>query len=633
MTPEAPSAGRSEPRGRAEPQPLADLDAAVESDAARWSARGSVRALAGGEPVAGARIALDVVLADGRTRTLATTESAADGTFRAVLPGLSTRSATELAGARVAARVEARGFQPGRARAPLAPGAPLGARRVELEIRLAEGALVRGRAVDTHGAPVPRATAAIALQDGRSGPGGLTLVDEAEAGDDGRFVLGFAAGATLHLALRADGFGVHAREIEARAREDLDVGDVVLGGGDRLAGIARHVDGTPARHLELLAMEGEALIQPDGFASVVRRAREVERGEGLSWSRTTTDEGGAFEFRALRMQHFAIVAADPAVVVEPRQARFQPGQTDLELRVETPLLVVRVVDEHGQPVHGALVEVVDLGLDEAGGYVAGGSRRAATRGPGALAAFSVDPETPMAVRARLGARASPEQLVFFGTGVQHLERELALAPRAQGGRLRLVLADAALSGARLRVALASPVTGLVDLDLGVRETDEDGVLEGLPPGAHRLFVEVEGPAGAWLFPWSAREPVQIPSEGEALVTIVPERGGRLALTAELVGPPPTGFDGAAPPAMQRERFGARFVLVPAAGGAERSLDLVVGGESGFLLLPGETGEVRDLLLPGDYELRLEGARWISTRTRVRLVAGQRLAAHVELRAR
>jgi hypothetical protein len=85
--------------------------------------------------------------------------------------------------------------------------------------------------------------------------------------------------------------------------------------------------------------------------------------------------------------------------------------------------------------------------------------------------------------------------------------------------------------------------------------------------------------------------------------------------------------------MQRERYGTRIALVPRGEGVERTLDLVVGGESGGVVLPGETADARDLLVPGDYDLRVEGARWRPLSTRIRLTAGKKLTAFVELLAR
>ena len=315
----------------------ADPPGAAQHSGDGWSARGFVRAAVGAAPVADARVVLEVRTPEGLVLDVARARSDATGAYSASLTRLDGLSARETANARLEARVEALGFQPFEAGARIPKGS---ARDVTLDARLDEGAVLRGRAVDAEGAPVPHATATISLRDGRSGPGGLTLVDETLADADGRFALGFAAGGTVHLSLRQEDIGVHAREIELVARRDHDVGDVTLGGGDRMSGIALHVDGTPAKNLELWAIEGETSFQPDAFATAVRRAREVERNAGLSYSRTFTDAAGRFEFRALRPDHYSVKPADPAIVVEPRQARFEPGQTNVELRVETPILVV-----------------------------------------------------------------------------------------------------------------------------------------------------------------------------------------------------------------------------------------------------------------------------------------------------
>jgi len=609
---------------------MGDASSAAPRSGDGWTARGSVRTAVGSAPVADARVVLEVRTSEGLVLDLARVRSDATGAYSAALPRLDALTARELASARIEARVEAAGFQPAESGTRLQP-AP--ARDVTVDARLDEGAALRGRAVDARGAPVPRVTAAISLRDGRSGPGGLTLVDETIADADGRFALGFAAGGKVHLSLRAEDAGVHAREIEVVARKDHDVGDVALGGGDRMSGIALHVDGTPAKNLELWAIEGETSFQPDSFATAVRRAREVERNEGLSYARTFTDEAGRFEFRALRPDHYSVKPADPAIVVEPRQALFEPGQTNVELRVETPILVVRVVDDAGAPVPGALVEATELGLESDGSYTPGSTRREATRGARALATFSADPETPLAVRARLGTRVSPERIVYFGVGTQHLEEELALGTRASNGRIRLSLVGTDAKDLTMRLAIASTATRLVDEDLGLLDVGADGIATGIPPGEHRLILDFAGAAGAWFFPWKSPEIVMVPTEGEVVVAVEPVAGARLWIECMLVGPPPSGLDEASKPAVHRERFGARFVLVPADGSRERSLDLRLGGDDVQILLPGETAEARDLLPAGDYTVRVEGARWMPTDTRIRLLPKKRLTARVEVRAR
>lgn len=638
----APAAGAAQsadhpaaqPSGRTAAADPAALDAPrspAPSAIEGWRAQGSVRAAAGSAPIAGARIDLWLRHTDGSSSPLGRATSAADGAFALGLDRLTQVDAAQLANARVEGRIEAAGFQPFAVSVPLSSAV---AQRVALDARLVDGAAVRGRAVDSAGKPVPRATAAISIADGRSGPGGLTLVTEAEADGDGLFALGFPAAGKLFLTVRADGVGVHSREIEVEARRDRDVGDVVLKGGPPLAGVVLYADDTPAPLLELWALEGETAFKPDAFESAVRRTREVERDDaGLSWSRTFTDAEGRFAFHGLRPDHFSLKAADPAIVIEPRQGRWEPGQTNVQLQVQTPLLVVRVVDESGAAMPGALVEVTDLGVEADGAFTPGGTRRIVARGASAAASFSADPETPMAVRARLRGKVAPEKIVFFGQGTQHLEETLVLAPRPKPGSLRFTVAGTEASRVSLRVALASPATGQRDEDLGVLEADAQGVVAGVPAGDHQLVVDFAGEAGAWFFPWKSRTAVHVAADAQTEVVVEPVVGARLALQCVLSGPPPKGYDESAPAAQRRDRFGARFVLVPAGGGQERTLDLRLGAEDVYLLVPGETAEARDLQSAGDFVVRVEGQHWMSTETRIRLTAGRRFAATVELRAR
>lgn len=648
----------------AQPLPRTPATAALDPNAPGWQARGTVRSAAELQPIAAAHIDLSLRRDDGTELQLARTETGADGAFAVALAAVDElpwpASGSPTHAERVIARISADGFQPLVVTVPLAGGsepqaptardadsqtsatrdaqgiAPTNAgQRVMFDARLVDGAALRGRAVDGEGRPVPHATAALSILDERSGPGGLRLLVEGVADEEGRFALGFGPSAKLILSVRADGVGTNSIEVEVEARRDRDLGDVVLGGGEPLSGIARHIDGTPARRLELIAVEGELAFREDGLETAVRRAREVERGGGLSWSRTITDAGGYFSFRGLKPQHYALKTADSRITMEPRQARWEPGQSNVELTIETPMLHVRVTDAAGNPVPGALVECTDLSTEEDGSFTSGDTRRGVTRGATADVAFSADPETPLALRARSGSRMSPESIVYFGQGTQHVETTLVLAAGVRTGTLRFLVEGIDAARVRVRAALASAATGTRDEGVGVLEADADGVVRDVPVGKFRLVLDFAGEDGAWCFPWKSKSAIEIAAEGETNVVVDPERGARLAIECALSGAPPSGWiDGNE---NKRAAFGARIVLAPAdtapGGPGERTLDLRLGDEDVYQLLPDETAEVRDLLPAGDWVLRVEGARWISTATPIRLIAGRRLSAVVELRAR
>ncbi len=611
----------------------------VAADA--WRATGSVHAAIPVEagkfaPIAGAELDFYLRTGDGRETALAHTQSAADGTFAVALehlPPLITAGdpARVPQGPRLVARVGADGYQALEASMPFTEHAE---RALAFDVRLQEGANVLGRAVDADGHPVAFATAALSIANEVSGPGGLRLLVESQADGEGRFALGFGAPTKFILSVRADGVGVHSREVEVEARKDKDLGDVPLTGGPPLGGVALHLDGTPARQLDLWALEGELAFQPDGFKTAVRRTREVERGEGLSWSRAQTDAQGRFEFRGLKPEHYAIKSADDRIVIEPRQARFEPGQTNLELTVHTPMLIARVVDAEGRPVPGATIECTELGLEADGSFTPGDTRREVARGPEAAVSFSADPETPMALRARFHDRMTPETIVFLGVGTQHKEQVLVLAPRARTGVLHCTVEGTDPADVSVRVAFASPATGYRDEDIGVLEADAQGVVRDVPVGSHVLFCDFGGEAGPWFFPWKSPAPVVVAAQGETNVHMEPERGARLTIRCELSGPPPSDFTGAS---SKRQAFGARIVLAPVDGSndgrGERSLDLVLDGASEYLLLPDESADARDLLPAGDWILRVEGLHWRPTRTPIRLTAGRKLSVVIDLIAR
>jgi hypothetical protein len=426
--------------------------------------------------------------------------------------------------------------------------------------------------------------------------------------------------------------GIAVRELELTVDADRDLGALALEGGAPIQGLARHLDGTPARGLELWAIEGDMTLNPDGPAAIAALSRAREGAGGLLIARDWTDAEGRFAIGGLRPGHYALISPEEGAILEPRQGRWEPGQPGVELSVLHARLVVQVLDARGRPARGAIVEAIDIALDAEGRPSPGEARRAIARGSTALACLPADPEVPIALRARTRTRRSEERLVFLGQGSQHREETLTLADPAGTGAVRLVLLGERPAGeVRVRALLLAPVSGAPDVDTGPLEADAQGVLRGVPAGEHAFGLEFSGEAGAWLFPWRSSAPLRVAADDETLLQVELQLGARLALRAELAGPPPEGLPRGPASAIERSRFGARAVLL-GDGDTTLPLSLLVGGERVGAILPGETAEVEGLVPAGDWTLRVEGSAWRVAESRVRTIAGRRLQGWAELRA-
>jgi hypothetical protein len=94
----------------------------------------------------------------------------------------------------------------------------------DLEVRLEEGARVVGRLLDPRGQPISEA---VVLVDGRVGPGDQPTLSAA----DGRFALVHLPSGAHHLVVISDRNGTLDRDLQLEDRAEVDLGDLVIGGG------------------------------------------------------------------------------------------------------------------------------------------------------------------------------------------------------------------------------------------------------------------------------------------------------------------------------------------------------------------------------------------------------------------
>ncbi len=612
-----------------------------------WRVAGRVRAH-GAVPLADAEVRVEMKVA-GETRALGETRTAADGTYEVVAPALGELDPLSASLCEISASVEAPHHAPGRALATF--DAHAGDHTVRLDVRVEPGERLTGRIVDAHAKPVADASVRLSVASAKGGVAGFVLVQEVQSGTNGRFDLGFLSAARYHLSARADGIGtafVDALDLGADAPRDL--GDVALAGGDPIAGTVTHTGGEPAAFFEIWAFDADFAAQPDAMSLVVRRAPDVERADGLTVTRTWTDASGRFELKGLRPGQYVLRSPDTRAVLEPHQARFEPGVKDLDVQLQSSSIVVHVRDEDGRPVRGANVRLTELSTLPDGTHEAAGSRVVTARGTDASAVFCADPEAPYAIDAYTQSRRSAEVFVTLSQN-EFVHDVDVLLPRKQAmGRIQLdVQGEDGRPLEHLQVELHTSVTRARREDVGLIESDEHGLLPPVPCGTYDLFVGYAPGTDRDHFPVRTQQPVTVAAGDPARVSLRPHRGARVRVTLEVDGPTPPGMaadssSGSRPLTDddRRTRFGVSIVVSRTDGIAGKNLQfrLEGGAERGgkgaleSRLLPGETATCLEIVEPGEVTLSISGSTaWKSAPVPVALVAGETTPVSLRVRAR
>jgi hypothetical protein len=384
------------------------------------------------------------------------------------------------------------------------------------------------------------------------------------------------------------------------------------------------------------------------MALVVRRAPDVERGDGLTYTRTWTDAAGKFALSGLRPGQYVLRSPDSRAVLEPHQARFEPGISNLDVRLESSCIVVHVRDEDGQPVRGANVRLTELTTLPDGTHEAAATHVVSSRGADGTAVFCADPEAPYAVDAYTPSRRSAETLLTLSQNEFVHDVDVLLPRKQPTGRIQLdVQGEDQKPLEHLQVELLSNVTRARREDVGMLESDEHGLLPPVPCGTYDLFVGYAPGTDRVHFPVRTQQPVVVVAGDPVRVSLHARRGARVRVTLDVDGPSPPGLaqdaGGSTRPLSddeRRTRFGASIVATRADGGAPLNLQFSIGSANGgkpvlvSRLLPGESATSLEILEPGDVTLSVTGSTaWTSKPVPVALVAGRTAATTLTLRAR
>jgi hypothetical protein len=601
-TPAAPTSGGDE-RTAAPTRPQSE----------RWRLQGRVLGL---DPARGdeATVSITVISSDWRAPPPPPpVREQTKGTFEADVGALvASRDAVELEVA-----VDDPAFLPASTRVPLATAASSpqgGERTLAVELRLVRAAPLRGRVVDAQGHAVA-AAAVGAFPFAGDAPDGRAI-DRTTSAADGSFVLRLRPGERHLVAAAHAGFLPATAAVPGSTR---DLPPLVLREGVTIAGVVRR-NGKPLAGATVVA-------HPANYDGAELRLGEFTlRGVGddafCEEVRATTREDGAYVAAGLptgpcRVTCGGVAERDVraervhADVSQWLERTVEAPAAGVDLAMETSRLVVAVATD-GKPLAKASVDIVGTGPEG----------ESCTYGLGT----GEDGRTAITVRA-----GATYDVAADATGFERVGRVVTTA--AAGGEsvetfelsperppprtLRLTLqGDGAATVAEAGVAaFAAGNAGASEDARWDRVAAKDGVLvvPGAPQGRLRIVVRPGGPwsgnPSTWL---EASAEIDVPSQGEASVSVQLREGGRLRIAAR-------DAEGRFVPARctLRDAAGAkvaaRFTLRVPGGGWM--------GHSGALASEAPT-TVEPALPPGDYRVELSSDGFADSAATVRVERGR-----------
>ena len=472
-----------------------------------------------GEPIRNTRVALNAPGEQGRSIVL----SDQDGRFSLpASPGRHTIVATKTGFARgsvvTAANIE------------------------ETEIRLRRGAAISGRVVDDAGDPVAAALVTVETHGASS-----TIVGRATTDDRGEYRIGGLAAGTFAVVVSTIGMvlqtpastatsgrmqismtsaryqtfypnaierrGAEAIQIEWGAdrggidvvlpydRASMQPNDVFFGPG--FIGAAQMIAAGRGPQTRAPSLPGTGVIRGrvrGAAGTALPYARLVLGGNVPGSPRAVAGPDGAFEFRDVPAGTYRISASKVGYFSNTASVETKTGTEVTITLAPWGVLAGRVTDEHGDPVQGASVEILQVRY-EAGRRVLAPARAlgSTTDDRGAFRVFALRPGQYL-VSAEVGAVATADlpgyaRTLFPGTAIPSDAQFISIGrfPEVSGVDFAIV---------RSRTAR---VTGRY---IDVQDRPTGGSLQLLP--SHRSLAPISVPVGARIFPDGRFEFANVP---------------------------------------------------------------------------------------------------------------------------
>jgi hypothetical protein len=326
------------------------------------------------------------------------------------------------------------------------------------------------------------------------------------------------------------------------------------------------------------------------------QAEAQEDSGGLAWSKVATDERGRFAFDGLRAGTRWSILSDPEVAWSPgTPAAFEGGTEGIVLQAVQHGLAVRLRDEEGLPVVGALATLApEDGLQPL----------VRTTDREGRAWFALRSDGWHVLSARQRGRVDLEERLELAAGTMSSAEFTWPAREAPASVLVEAVDQRGRKLSPSHLVLRFPLSGRA------YDAEDLPIVDGLVERA---------PAGEWLAELAYPESARIVAQEPQTLKLEPERraqatwrattGVSVALRVGQAELPPVGELPQDPQAARRAlRDRAGFELVPV--GAERGLRArLADGSTENLLLPGDEGVLVEALPEGPLAVAMRGANW------------------------
>jgi len=360
------------------------------SDPLGWLVTGRV-ALREGDPIAAAKVSLHYwglpdMKMKGRAVRVSTDEAGSYQAFVAVPDRISSRDPSRSFPGLIAGRADAAGFRPAKTDSkgglsstnhpstfhPLLPP-PMSsamAHSVRVDFVLEAGSVIGGRVVTADGVPVAAARVNVKNPDQDWHFGAATS-------EDGIYSIPIDCTGEHKISAEKRGVGVaRAISFSADVKRDVELPDIILVGGDCLAGVVVFPDGTPIEGVEIYASMKKPAKKRNRAVCIeeaLTRNRDAsfENLLGCTQGEALTDSEGSFIIKGLNPGQYEVQPRYPNEFhgtdewsISHLEQVHDSGASDIRFVLPIHVLHARMCDDAGRPLPGTMFFQIDFAVGE-----------------------------------------------------------------------------------------------------------------------------------------------------------------------------------------------------------------------------------------------------------------------------